>query len=181
MLGTEEVCAPWRKWVPQLCMPLLTAPQPAQPLPYTLYWLVPDPLSVFEPFHVVSLRPARCPRVPRSPRPHRRRRRRRRRNAGCQPLPGPEVPVHRTAKPSWTSSAGRMQPWLGWAFSGNHGGSAGGLRGGGNSRGRGGRADAGAGAPPRGAPPQSPTSLAWASPSLPSQGSLGPHGPVPEH
>lgn len=34
---------------------------------------------------------------------------------------------------------------------------------------------------PEGASQRPPTSLAWASPSLPSQGGLGPHGPVPEH
>lgn len=92
----------------------------------------------------MSLHPAMCPRVPRSPLPHRRRRRRRRYlSAGCQPLPGPGGPVHRTAKPSWTSLAGKMQArsWLGWAFPGNLGWSAGGRWGSGNSPGRGGRTD----------------------------------------
>lgn len=143
----EEVGAP-TVHAPSDCAPASPAPLPT---PCTLRSQT--LLHVFKPFHVASLRPVRYPRFPRSPRPHRRRRRRRRPNAGCQPLPGPEGPVRRTAKPSWTSSAGRIQPWLGWAFSGNHGGSGGGLRGSGNSPGQGGRADPGAGAPPRGGLP----------------------------
>lgn len=67
-----------------------------------------SPFMLLRPLHVVSLHPVMCLRAPRSPHP-RWKRRKGHQNAGCRPLLGLGDPAHRIAKPSWTSSAGRMQ------------------------------------------------------------------------